>query len=1249
MEEAEGEDGPLEEPGGGARSEPAGTTFFGPAAVVQGTGNTQINHFGGRPDDSHESWLAEYLVAAADASKEHPYPAVLPGQGPSLDAVYVHQRLGSLTDDGLPMEPEAVERILTSGQTCAVLAGAGGGKSSLLRTLLAIGVDRQLKGAEDGPVPVLVPAAALEGRSLSKALSIAVRLELKGLVRTLPPDLFGVPPRPGSYWLVLVDELDEIADPTRRRNVLRQLLAIERNQKNPQYRFVVATRPLPDGELDLLGPDVPRYELERFQLTELEEVARRWFSAYGLNDPSGQAHLFVTDLDRSRLAGLARIPLMASLLCQLHTATPAKPLPAVRGAIYAEFARLLHKRQYSPAEPGNPREICAGFQRYGEAAVTRAEHTLSHLPDLIEHLAAERRGGSQLGAVEIVAMHPDAEPPPYPVPPDEWQGFLATALRHSGFLTFHAGDHLFAHQTLMEYCAARHTTRGPGEPPLRRILARWRSDDPSYVGFLIDTASPKARRRAMPKLRRLARRGGLDGCLFLAELAGLGTDLPDHVLDATADGLAAAARNRRKAERDRTQAVVALTRLSGPDVQTVLHGLVQSGALNGTALVAAIAELLELGDPQVREMLHDLAVSDAQYSAHRLWAAGHLAAFDDPRLPDVLYVLALSAHADAADRAVAAERLAALHDLRVADAHYAIAAGASADAMYRVSAAMELEALQDHRLPDVLYALARDRRVNFSTRQWAARRVAPGDDPRTAGLLLELARDSALGEDFRRWATWELSALGHPDLPDVLYSLACDPGLDGHARVRAAWDLGRTGDPRARELLRSLALAKPGRAPGTLGDEGSRARAASALAALGSPIAPEVFHNLARDRRRSYLDRRFSVHQLADLGDSHAADALHTLAVDTTLHVSVRTEAAYELADLGDPRGTDVLHSLVLDNSLERQVRAFALLRLSEHTDARVPGILRDLATRESLYSPLRSRAIAGLAKRHEDSVPDMLFTVAADTDVDESARSLAAQALMDRGDARAPDQLHALAAASALRPATREAAITWLGRTRRPRAHALLCDLASSSDLDSGLRYSAVRALALRDAPEAPELFIALALDADARPRDRAAAAYNLTDRGDPRGPDLLCRLARDTALDDEYRFEAAQDLAHLRDPRGPDLLHELACDTGVGSFTRRSAARELARHEDPRLPALLRIMADDPTLDGLSRFVAVRRLTRSGDPSGPELLRRLADDPGLDAEVRHEAAQELSSHTSPADPRDRHVLPHRPQEKER
>jgi hypothetical protein len=1258
--EGEGEGGPVVVSGGGVRAESAGNTFHGPAAVQQGTGNTQINYFTDRAQDAdaHESRLAEYLTAAADASKEHPYPAVLPGQGPSLDDVYVQQRLGNLAENGLPLEPGAVERILNGDQTCVVLAGAGGGKSSFLRTLLAVGVRRQLDGARDGPVPVLVPAAAMESRSLSKALSLAVRLELPGLVGTLPPDLFQAPPGPHSHWLVLVDELDEIADPTRRRRVLSALMAIERNQRKPRhprnqnrtrYRFVIATRPLPEDELSVLGPEIPRYELERFQLTDLKDVARRWFGAHGLTEPSRQAHLFVGDLNRSRLAGLARIPLTASLLCQLRAAAPTDPLPGVRGEIYAQFARLLHKRQYNPAEPGDPRELPAAFQRYGEAAVTRAEHTLSRLPHLIDHLAARRRDGSRLNAVEVVQAHPDAQPPPYPVPPDVWRAFLATALSHSGFLAFHAGDHVFAHQTLMEYCAARHTTRSPRVRPVRRILADWRGADPSYVGFVIDTASPEVRHKVLPRLRRLAVRGGLEGCLFLAELARIGTDLPADLLDRMARGLTGAARSGRRTDEDRTRAVVALTRLPDPGIREILHRLVQSGALNGTALVAAIAELLELGDPQVHDMLHNLAVSDAQYSAQRLWAADRLAALADPRLPDVLYALAVSARADDSDRSVAAMRLASLRDPRAADAHHAIATCASADAVYRVTAATKLETLGDDRLLDVLYALAMDQRVHrhSQARQWATRRVVAEDDPRAAELLHALAHDRGLGESFRRWAALELSDRGHPGLPDVLHSLADDPDLDGHARVRAAWDLARTGDDRGRELLRSLALTEPGHlGRGDFWDEESRARAASALAALGSPDAPDVLHQLARDDSRDPHDRRFSVRQLADVADPRAADALHRLAIDVGLHSSVRIEAAFELADTGDSRGTDALHALVLDSTLEMNVRAFVLLRLCGQDDERVPELLRDLATRTSLDSVCRARAVAALAKRTEAHVPDLLFDVAADTGAAEATRTAAASALMDRDDARAPDQLRALAADPALHQVTRETAMKRLGRSDRPHARALLCDLASAPGLDSGMRYSAARTLALHEAPEATGLLVALALDIGALPRDRAAAAYHLTDRGDPLGADLLCALARDGTLDDEHRFEAADDLADLGDPRGSGLLYELALDPGLGSFTRRSAVRKLARHDDPRLPALLHTMAEDATLDGFSRLTVVRHLARRGDPAGPELLRRFAEAPELDAEIRAEAAEELRAHVPAVESRERRALPQRPTE---
>ncbi|WP_329331226.1 hypothetical protein OG866_00340 [Streptomyces sp. NBC_00663] len=1202
MDELEGEGGdPPREPCPEGRTASTGNIFHGPAALVQGTGNTQINHFGGGPQDDREDQLTEYLAAALDVSKEHPYPAVLPRSRPSLDDVYVRQRLGNLAENGVPLEAGALERILTGERTCVVHAGAGGGKSSLLRTLLAMGAKRHLDSTEEGPVPVLVPAAAWEGRSLSEALALAVRLELKGLVRTLPPRLFEHAPKPGAYWLVLVDELDEIADPVRRRKVLLKLKAIEnrqrepgyRKRREPRYRFVIATRPLPEGELKVLGSGVAHYELERFQLTDVEAVAHRWFGAHGLSDPRGQARVFVADLNRSRLAGLARIPLTASLLCQLRAAAPTAPLPGVRGEIYNEFARLLHERQYNPAEPGNPRELPAGFQRYNDAAVERAEHTLTRLPDLIDYLADQRRTGNPLSAVEIVWSHPDAEAPPYPVPRDVWREFLATALSHSGYLTFGAGDHHFAHQTLLEYCAARHITRDMQGRALRRLLAQWRSADPSYVGFVIDTASPAAQQEAMPQLYRLARRGGLRGCLFLAELARLGTGLSGAVLDAVTQGLSDAARNSAKAEHLRTRAVLALTGLPGPEVQVSLHRLVQSGALSGTPLVAAIAELLELGDPQVREMLHNLAMSEAQNSSQRLWAADHLAVFGDPRLADVLYALALSSRAQGASRMAAAQRLANLRDLRVPDAYHAISICPTVKSTHRFASAVELVTLGDDRVPDVLYRLAEDRKIEPPARQWAARQLVESADSRISGLLLRLARDHDLGQNFRRWAAGRLTAQGHPELPDVLYDLACDPQFDGRARVRMAWHLARTGDPRGRDLLRTLALTDPSSlAPHALEDEDSRAGAASALAALGSPDASEIIVELVEDANRTPFDRRNSVRQLADLPDSRAADALHSLALDVGLHPSLRAEAAFEIADLHDPRATDLLCTLVCDTTVPQHMRAFVVLRLCEHPDDRVPGVLRDLATRETLDIVCRSRAIASLANRNEVCVPDLLFNVAANPDVTESVRSMAAKALTTRDDIRAPELLHALVTDPALSQATRNAAMAWLGRSLLPQAHALLRELASSPSLDSGHRYLAVRTLADHNSPAASELLVALALDGDALPRDRSAAIHNLISQGDLRGPDLLRSLAQDPSVDDEHRFEAAEELMELRDPHSSDLLHELALDTKLRSFTRRAAVRELARHHDPRLPTLLRTLAEDPTLDDASRLSVVRRL---------------------------------------------------------
>jgi hypothetical protein len=157
--------------------------------------------------------------------------------------------------------------VLARQETCVVLAGPpGGGKSSLLRTWLAASVERWQYGLADTVVPVLVSAPALVGMPLLEAVATAVSAELGsfGLPEDLPVTFFRTPPRPGVSWLFLVDGLDEITASEARRQLLSELQAIQADQHTLAFRFVVATRPLPQGELDMLGTAVPRYQLEPF-------------------------------------------------------------------------------------------------------------------------------------------------------------------------------------------------------------------------------------------------------------------------------------------------------------------------------------------------------------------------------------------------------------------------------------------------------------------------------------------------------------------------------------------------------------------------------------------------------------------------------------------------------------------------------------------------------------------------------------------------------------------------------------------------------------------------------------------------------------------------------------------------------------------------------------------------------------------------------------------------------------------------
>ncbi|MEV7520037.1 helix-turn-helix domain-containing protein [Streptomyces sp. NPDC091371] len=861
-----------------------------------------------------------YLAAALAAARDHPYAGVLPGTAPPLAAVYVRQRVRrsqarEATWVGEAVAPPADElpadEVLAGGRTCVVMAGPGGGKSSLLRTWLAQETGHLLAGRGTGRVPVLVPAAALVHAPPANALADYVNAEYEGLMKGVPPDFFAAEPQPGAVWLVLVDGLDEVSQAAARQKVLRRLAEASRSEHAGPYRFVVATRPLPDTELDLLGSDVPRYDLQPFGRDDLPVVAEGWFRTLSVPDPAATTGRFLRALDRTRLAALAHVPLMTAMLCQLHAAAPDRPLPAGRGQVYEEFIDLLTRHQHR-AGPLRAAEAT------GEAA---AEAALDRLPDLIARLAAERHAGNERPALDILCEQPEARRPAR-VHEADWRAFLDTAARRSGLLVARGGDLVFLHQTLLEHLAARHAVRdrragvrairrafhryhfcnpglpltpyAPGTPPgvwpRVWLLRYWQPpEDISYVAFLLDAAHGAGLDPRRSPLRRLASRGGLPGWVFVAALARMGTRLPDDVVRGTAEAL---------------------------------HTF-SLGGHHYHGLAPAAAALADLGDPRGPDRLHALAAHASDSRHERLPAVQALIARGDPRAPGLLRALSLDTRVEAYVRTRAAELSAGLDDPGAAGLFHALAADPNSNGQARVGFAVAAAALGDTDATSALRILIRDTDACDRLHLAAAEGLTGLGDPGGPGALAAVARCARANAYSRLRAARVLAASGDRLGTDVLHELGRSPDFPLSDQLHTAHLLAGHDPERAADVFHALALdlepppndGPAGSGPRPRGSDGThrqrdRVAAARELAALGDPRAPGILQGILDDPEVDGLPRVTAAAALAGLGHPGAADHLHALVWSVRHTLAVRMEAALALAGAGDRRSTHALHLL---------------------------------------------------------------------------------------------------------------------------------------------------------------------------------------------------------------------------------------------------------------------------------------------------------------------------------------------------
>lgn len=427
-----------------------------------------------------------YLAAARKAAEKHPYPNI--PEPPSLAAVYVRQRSRPAAWDGhaVPCDGSAAGRSGTgvavssepaeavfrrADRVCVLIAGPGTGKSTLLRARLRDTASELLEGTHNpgksGPaVPVWMSAHALAGeeRHVPDVLADATgRLSEFGRHPKLTRDRFLQRPWTGAHWQLLVDDLDELPNAHMRRAVLEKLANAVATDP-PLYRCVVATRPLAEGELDVLdhvlGLKAPHYELQPFTSHDLHTYMGKYLGTrWPQQEATDRARHFAGALRSASLDELACTPLMAFMLCQLYLARPERPLPDGRAAVYEAFTDLLYENNQSKrvaeSHEESIKQLVENVQspRARKEAEAAARHVHERLPELIGYLAYRRLSDHKTPVTEALASH-EAVQRPGKIRPERWDAFLENLLRHTGLLVHRADGLGFSHQTFLEYHAA---------------------------------------------------------------------------------------------------------------------------------------------------------------------------------------------------------------------------------------------------------------------------------------------------------------------------------------------------------------------------------------------------------------------------------------------------------------------------------------------------------------------------------------------------------------------------------------------------------------------------------------------------------------------------------------------------------------------------------------------------------------------------------------------------------------------------
>ncbi|MGA5304617.1 NACHT domain-containing protein [Nucisporomicrobium flavum] len=296
--------------------------------------------------ESREVHLRRYEEAAYEAARKHPYRlGSRPFQVPSLPDLYQEPVLvegPSQANPAGPEHPVHLDDFLLRHRHAVLLGPAGAGKSSLLRHLIFEALTKRQTSAPAETLPVGVHARDLcHGKPLAEAIRDGAVAALgTTLTEGLPVALFASEPEPGTRWLVLVDGLDEIHETVGRQQVVEALLD---GFRLPFLRFVLATRHLPETELDSLWEYCGGLALRPFGVETTRRYAEERFARHGLEDARTLARRVTAHTAAIGDPELNRTPLVVAMLCTLVADDPKHVLPATLSGVYGAYLDLLRR------------------------------------------------------------------------------------------------------------------------------------------------------------------------------------------------------------------------------------------------------------------------------------------------------------------------------------------------------------------------------------------------------------------------------------------------------------------------------------------------------------------------------------------------------------------------------------------------------------------------------------------------------------------------------------------------------------------------------------------------------------------------------------------------------------------------------------------------------------------------------------------------------------------------------------------